>query len=329
MAYILFKDKKYSLLDFESETEFEKAVIENKDYLFGSEAVYLDIKKLMGNGESHHKGIPDGYLIDFFDKKSPQLYFVENELISHDIYRHITEQLARFSAITISSHAQIRNTLLKYIRDNRKLTKQLQEKIKTTQFHNIEELMVFVTEQQKIRIVVAINEETSELNEALNVFKDRPNIAVLQRYVCRKEIVYEYEPMRNEIEDLETTTSRGKRKQSEFDTVVCAAFEEGFKHAYVKSDAWWAIRLSQEARSKLKHLAIYEKAPVGEIKNIAEISHIEPYRDTGKYIVYLKNKKRIKPIKLDKGKPGVAPQAPRFTTFGKIQKAQKISELWS
>jgi hypothetical protein len=60
----------------------------------------------------------------------------------------------------------------------------------------------------------------------------------------------------------------------EFDTVVCAAFEEGFQKAYVQESAWWAIRLSQTAREKLKYLAIYEKSPVMAVKNIAEIEKI-------------------------------------------------------
>lgn len=117
-------------------------------------------------------------------------------------------------------------------------------------------------------------------------------------------------------------------KTVDFDTVVCAAFEDGFKRAYIENNAWWAIRLSQEAREKLKYLAIYEKSPVAHISHYAEIEHIEPYKDTGKYILYLKNKKTIKPIKLGTGKKGEAPQAPRYTSLEKLLNAKSVSDLW-
>jgi len=135
-----------------------------------------------------------------------------------------------------------------------------------------------------------------------------------------------YEPLHDEIADI---SSQSNKTAYEYDTVVCAAFEEGFKHAYVENNAWWAIRLSQEAREKLRYLAIYEKWPVGAVRHYAEIDRIEPYKDSGKFILYLKNKKTIDPIKLDVPyRRGVAPQAPRYTTLKKLLSIKKISDLW-
>ncbi len=113
----------------------------------------------------------------------------------------------------------------------------------------------------------------------------------------------------------------------DFDTIVCAAFEDGFQRAYVKNSAWWAISLSQKAREQIKYLAIYQNSPIKEIRHIAEIERIEPYKDTGKFILYLGKKMEVGPIPLDKRK-GAAPQSPRFTTFQKLKGAKKVSELW-
>jgi hypothetical protein len=55
---------------------------------------------------------------------------------------------------------------------------------------------------------------------------------------------------------------------------------------------------------------------------------IQPYKNTGKYIVSVEGKKRIGPIKLDKDKKGVAPQSSRYSTYEKLTSANKISELW-
>jgi len=325
MARIILKNKEYSLFDFDNETEFEKAVIENQKFLFGKDSIYLDIKKRIG--KAGHRGIPDAFLIDFYDSKEPQLYIVENEIASHDIYSNITEQIARFETSIISSANKIRSVLIKVIKNEPRIRKEIEKNLQETLFKTITELMLYLTESD-IKIVVVINEITADLNLAFKIFKNPPDIVLLQRYICGNDIAYYYEPMREEIEDIEIEKAK-TGKAVDFDTVVCAAFEDGFRHAYKENNAWWAIRLSQKAREQLKYLAIYEKAPIAHISHYAEIDRIEPYKDTGKYILYLKNKKRVKPIKLSSNKKGVAPQSPRYTTLNKLLKAKTISELWN
>lgn len=326
MAYVLANDSRYSLLAFDSEKEFEKCVIANKNHLFGDEAIYIDVKKRVGRNDSFHKGIPDAFLIDFFEKTTPQLYFIENELISHDVYTHILDQLARFNGSIISAQPQLRNMLLEHINKNPDLRAAIEEEIKGSPLRNLEELMLFLTEKQDVKIALVIDDESSDLNIALKVFRNPPDVVVLRRYMCKDKTIYMYEPLRQEVEENQAISSKAGRV---FDTVICPAFAKGFKHAYVENDAWWAIRLSQEAREHLKYLAIYEKSPVAAVRHYAEITRIEPYKDTGKFIVYLKNKKTISAVKLGKdGRRGVAPQGPRFTTVEKLKQAKKLSDLW-
>ena len=324
MARIILNNQEYGLLDFDNEAEFEKAVIENRQYLFGKDSAYLDIKKLIGHDK--HRGIPDAFLIDFFDPKKPQLYLVENELARHDIYSHITEQIARFNTGAITSTNQIRTLLISAIEANPEISKQVDKNLAQTTFRNLTELILYLVEGE-IKVVLAINEISADLNLALKIFKNPPDTVLLQRYRSGGNISYYYEPMRDEVEDIDTQ----KRKSVdavEFDTVVCAAYPDGFKDAYLDKSAWWAIRLSQAAREQLKYLAIYEKSPVAHISHYAEIDRIEPYKDSGKYIVYLKNKKTIKPIKLGQARHGDAPQSPRYTTLEHLLKAKKITDLW-
>ena len=325
MARITFNKKEYALLDFASEAEFEKAVIENQKNLFGKESVYIDVKRRIGR--DNHRGIPDAFLIDFSDNKNPQLYIVENELASHDVYSNITEQIARFSTSIISSQTQIRDVLLKAIHENTETEKEIEKLLLNTVFKTAVELMVHLVEKE-IKVVVVINEVTADLNLAFKIFKSPPDVVLLQRYQFGNDILYYYEPMREEIEDIESEKIKTGRAV-EFDTVVCAAFEDGFKHAYMDNDAWWAIRLSQEAREKLRYLAIYEKLPVAHIKHYAEIQRVESYKDTGKFKIYLRNKKTTKPIGLGTGKPGEAPQAPRYTTLEKLLSVKTVGELWN
>ncbi|MGD0277840.1 MAG: hypothetical protein ABSC11_00885 [Smithella sp.] len=325
MAKIILNDKEFSLFDFDNEADFEKAVIQNQKYLFGKDSVYIDVKRRIG--KSNHRGIPDAFLIDFYDTKNPQLYIVENEIASHNVYSNITEQIARFSTSIISSANQIRDVLSKAIHENLETLKEIEEYLKSTVFKNIDALLISLVEKKEIKIVVAINDNNGDLNLTFKIFKNQPDVVLLKRYKSNNETIYYYEPMREEIEDIEIEKERSGNV-AEFDTVVCAAWEDGFKSAYVDNNAWWEIRLSQEAREKLKYLAIYEKSPVAHIQHYAEIDRIESYKDTGKFIVYLKNKKTIKPIPLGTGKKGEAPQSPRYTTLARLLKSKSVNELW-
>jgi hypothetical protein len=325
MTKLLFNQKKFELLDFDSEAEFEKAVIQNSKHLFGRDTLYIDIKRRIGDKNSYHKTIPDGFLIDFSSKKRPRLYFIENELSTHDAYGHIAEQLLRFSTSIKTSPKQIRTVLIETIYKDEDLVNSIKPYFKEGGFKNVDQLVNFLVDN-KIKIVMAINEFTTDLNMSLAELRNTPDTVVLQRYWNGSETLYLYEPMREELSEIET----GRTVSSEdFDTIVCPAFEEGFNHAYVHNDAWWAIRISQKAREQLKYLAIYEKMPVAEVRNVAEIEKIEPYKDSGKFIVHLKNKTKVGPIELDKDKKGVAPQSPRYTTYDKLLKSKKISELWA
>ncbi len=332
MARITFNKEEYKLIDFDTESDLEKAVIENKSLLFGQESIYLNIKKSIGDRKRYHSGIADAFLIDFGSFTNPQLYIVENELSSHDLYAHINEQIARFAGSATSSSSQIRQMLLNVIHSSPEIKKEIENKIKNTIFKNIEDLMIFLTEKSEIKIVIVINEITNDLNLALKIFRNPPDVVLLQRYQSNNNVLYYYEPMREELEDLQgKNQAKDKPKKSvdqEFDTIVCAALPDGFKRAYQEANAWWEIRLSQEAREKIRYLAIYEKSPKACIEHVAEVERIEPYKDSGKYIVYLKNKRTIKSIPLDKDKNGAAPQSPRYTTFEKLQNAKVISELW-
>jgi hypothetical protein len=85
----------YQRSRYTSEADLEGAVLQVKDKLFGSERIYLDVKRRIGAKGSLHN-VPDGYLLDLTGSK-PRLYVVENELASHDPLRHIAVQILQFS----------------------------------------------------------------------------------------------------------------------------------------------------------------------------------------------------------------------------------------
>ena len=81
--------------------------------------------------------------------------------------------------------------------------------------------------------------------------------------------------------------------------------------------------------NRIKYIAAYQVAPISAITHLAEVSKIEKYKDTNKYIVYFKEAaKEINPVKLDTKKKGTAPQAPRYTTYEKLMKGKVLSDVF-
>lgn len=119
-------------------------------------------------------------------------------------------------------------------------------------------------------------------------------------------------------------------KQFEFDTVVCAAKEEGFNRVFIGENSWYAIRLNKNVIPFIKYIAIYQVAPISAITYYGEIEKIEPYESTGKYIVYLKSQaKRLdNPITLGEN-TNLKPQGPRYAKFSKLEISKTLDELFN
>jgi hypothetical protein len=84
---IMLDGDEYKILEFSSEDDFEDEVKENYQMIFGSNSIYIDLKKKLGNR------ICDGFV---YDKNLNRLIIVENELCIHDLWGHIIPQIIGF-----------------------------------------------------------------------------------------------------------------------------------------------------------------------------------------------------------------------------------------
>jgi len=115
---------------------------------------------------------------------------------------------------------------------------------------------------------------------------------------------------------------------AEFDTVVVPAREEGFQQRFIAENCWFAIRINARHLSKLRYIAAYRVAPIGAITHIAEIDTIEPYGNTGKYLLKFKGAAiAVGPIPRQESDVANL-QSPRYALRDKLLAAQHLDAVW-
>ncbi len=105
---LIFGEKKFIAATFSSESELERVVQENAEYIFGPDAFYLPkslLRTLDGSGT-----IPDGFVVDL---ASRSWYIIEAELASHSVWNHIAPQIAK--QIIAASQAASRRMLTEMV----------------------------------------------------------------------------------------------------------------------------------------------------------------------------------------------------------------------
>jgi len=197
-------------------------------------------------------------------------------------------------------------------------------------FENVDyllESMIFADES--FRALVIIDELVEELETVLvSRFKFPVEVLTLERYKAGSEVAYRFEPFLHDV-SVDDTTGGKALDPSEIDTVVVPAREEGFQDAFINEGKWWAIRIHSSMIPRIKYIAAYRVAPISAITHIAPVEKIEPWKDSGKYLVVLAEPaKELKPISLvNKGRVK-ALQNLRYTSREKILSAKNLDQVF-
>lgn len=201
--------------------------------------------------------------------------------------------------------------------------------ITTSTFHNnaVEE----AEDSSKVPVKLVDGDDLASL--VLNHFDDLDDHYKVLLGIHRRRI-----PLEDQFENGEDVTENIKKtvevsheiEEIDFDTLVCAAQEDGFKMAFLGQKAWWAVRINTKCIPHIKYLAMYQVAPVSGITYYGEVGRIEPYENNpSKYKLYLKGE----PIKLKEkiglGKnPHLKPQGPRYAMLEDILKAKTLDDIF-
>ncbi len=326
MERLIYQNKLFEPYEFNDENEFEKSIIENTSDIFGFDAIYIDIKKRIG--KDNILSIPDGYLIDFSFQKDPRLYIIENELARHDPYKHIGQQLLKFAISYKASGRNIKKFLLQSIMKNGKHKTRVEDGFTKAGYRNIDDFLEDIIFEKPVASIVIIDEITSELENVLNQLSMKTDILEFRTYVCGTQKIHRFTPFQQEIRTFVETKEK-KINIEDLDTLVVPANKEGFNEVFLGESCWHAIRISSSMVERIKYIAGYQTLPVSAITYYAEVSKIEKYKDTNKYIVFFKEKaKKIGPINLPKDFKGFVPYSPRYTSYSKLRNAKNLNDVF-
>jgi hypothetical protein len=332
MPVIWSAGKTYRRVEYDSEADLETAIIEVQHRLFGANRHYLDVKNRIGIKGSI-QNIPDGYLLDLSGSK-PRLYVVENELESHDPLRHIAVQILQFSLSFEEERLGVKKVLVRALEKRSEIRKACEEYATRRKFRNVDHLLEYLVESPFSALVII--DAVPENLEAVLSKKFNFGVSVLElaRYESETgERLYHFEPFLEEVVgELPSpeVSVAPVLNADEIDTIVVPAQAEGFQEVFLGENRWYSVRINGSVRPQIKYIASYQVAPVQAVTHFARVKSIEPWKDSGKFVLNFDEPAQpIGPIPIVKGGKVKGPQSPRYTNHERLMKAKNLDELFN
>ncbi len=316
--------KRFELYSYAKEEELERIVVKQADAVFGPRGIYFDVKRRLGKPKKG-AAVPDGYYLDLMFHEEPKLYFVEVELGSHDVYGHIGEQILRFSLCSETDRHRIKTVLLDEIEKDAVKRAKINDYLRNSSFGNVNALLDRVVFDARASAFIVIDEATPELDGVLAQLRMETEVIEVQTYGFGEERLHRIASPREEM----LADSKAIADADALDTLVVPAREDGFQEQFIHNRRWFAVRIASSMLDKIRYIAAYRVSPISAVTHVAEVERIDKYGDTNKYILYLKegSVRPLKPVRLSSGK-GFAPQAPRYTSLARLERAETLAALW-
>jgi len=321
----------YKLYQFDNEREFERCVVSQAEMIFGERSVYLDCKRRIGK-QGTKRSIPDAYLIDFSSQRQPKLFIVETEIASHDLFQHIGVQILQFAHSFASAPRQVKQVLFDEVSKDAEIYKACEGYAQEYGLRNVDNMLDHLV-NDTFRALIIIDEATDELHKVVKNFRFPVEVIEVETYQgATGERIYRFTPLFKDVSDVKESIEKREGRPvdiAEFDTIVVPAREDGFQEVFVGENRWYEIRIHSSMIPQIKYIAAYRVAPVSAITHWALVKNIEPWEDTGKFVVnFVDTSKEMGPIPLVPKSRVKALQGPRYTSFDRLQRAKTLDEVF-
>lgn len=269
----------------------------------------------------------------------PKFYVIENEIVSHDPFKHIGIQLLKFVTSFDEGKTSVRNFIMEHINKDISKLKKLEYGCSKSTCRNIDNYLDTCI-YSDFRAIVVIDEARNELYNVLEKINANISVIELKTYVSYdNKIIHQFDSLYSEDEEeiktlsdinnfnIEDLNRKRQKRLSIADTIIVPAREDGFNEVFLNENCWYEIKIGAAMKERIKFIAAYQTSPISAVTHIAEIKDIKPYRDSGKYIIYFKNEaKEIKPIKVKE--TNKAPQSPVYVEKEKLLTSKYLDDLF-
>lgn len=180
-----------------------------------------------------------------------------------------------------------------------------------------------VLDYNTLEQIKIIQHEFNQINESKFFTRNMLIEEALKGYLKEAKIVLKEEY------DIDIDNKCYSVDPEEFDTVIFSAHEEGFNSTFIAKKCWYSVKIHESRIDKIKHLALYQTAPVSAITHIAKVKSIESYQGTDKKIIYFDGEpiKLPNDVKIGDYKP-ISMRSARYTTKEKLLNSKEIKELF-
>src|SRR5215471_4769271 len=217
----------FNLVKYKKDQEFERAVVKHVNDIFGERRIYLDCKRRIG-AKDGKQSVPDAYLIDVSSPRDPQLYVVENEISSHDLFKHIGVQLLQFSVSFAQAGRAIKQILFDEVCAEPTAKARCEKYAQEGGFRNLDHFLESLVLDKEFRAIVIIDEETDDLHAVTKNLGFPVEIIEFTTYLNSKgEYIHHFDPFLADVDAVDvkvvdnTPVKRQKpRDHSDLDTVV-------------------------------------------------------------------------------------------------------------
>jgi len=218
---IRYFEKQYKL-----ESDFEQLIVEKSKIFFGDKTLFIDAKKKIDNS-SFGGVIPDGFLLDFSDRKNPEFYLVEVELSKHSFFGHIFPQITKFFAFfkNATSQGKLIEKIYSIFEKDENLTTELKLHIGKKEIYKF----IKDTIENSQNILLIIDGEKKELPEITETYTDTwgklVKVAILKEYISKNKQnkpIYTLSPDFENIENIDIVS------ENETNEISKTAYTEQF-----------------------------------------------------------------------------------------------------